>query len=145
MLIREPASRADALQLLRTRVRPQQFEIADRMDWTEASFLTGLGLHPSGEHALRLRAALRATRRASGTCSLEELARIAHREVERSQLPPQFAPALVAFLAENPVVYLHDHDCSHAQFARARAEWEARQTAEIREWLGRSRPRSSPR
>jgi hypothetical protein len=46
----------------------------------------------------------------------------------------------VAYLAENPVVYLHDHDCSHAQFTRARAEWEASQPTEIREWLGRSRP-----
>jgi hypothetical protein len=140
VLIREPASRADALELLRTRVRPQQFEIADQMDWTEDTFLTGLELHPSGEHVLRLRAALRATRRASGTCRLEELAQTARREVERSQLPPPFAPALVAFLAENPVVYLHDHDCSRAQFARALAEWEASQPAEIREWLGRSRP-----
>ena len=51
-----------------------------------------------------------------------------------------FKIALVAFLAENPVAYLHDHDCSRARFSRGLAEWESSQSSEIREWLRRSRP-----
>jgi hypothetical protein len=143
VLIREPASRREALELLRSRVLPQQCEIADRMHWTDAGLLSNLRRHQAGERALRLRATLRAVRDAWRTCQLEDLVQTAQREVQRSHLPPAYSPALVAFIAENPVVHLHDHRCDQSGFGRARASWEAKQPAEIRDWLARSRPRSS--
>jgi hypothetical protein len=94
---------------------------------------------PEGRLVLRLRAALDATRRAWKSCSLPELSRIAHQQVGLHALDHAYGAALVAVLAEEPILHLDQYRCDADEFARALRRWRVTAPPQLGAWLDRAR------
>jgi hypothetical protein len=138
VLIVEPATRERALRVLQTRSRPQQFEIAERVEWDEPELHAQLLRSRAGQHVARLRRALSAVRTRWSGCELSDLTRNAREQVAESGLLPEYAPALAAFLVENPVLHLDRYGCDAAEFGAKLRSWRESQDAEVQAWLQRT-------
>ncbi|MFC1641199.1 hypothetical protein ACFL5O_00725 [Myxococcota bacterium] len=137
ILVREPATRERALELYRTRSRPQQIETADRMYWTDGAFQSAMEPHPVGRQALRLRAAVSAVRERWKSCSFTDLRGIAASTAREFALDREWAAPLVAVLAEDARVHLRDQHCRVDAFTDQVRSWGQGQPSEIRVWLDR--------
>ena len=140
VLVVEPRTRHRALRLLLARPLPQQFEIAERVDWDEPQLRDRLTATRDGRHAERLRRTIRATRNRWSDCELVTLERLAREETASNNLHESYGPALVAALAESPILHLDRHGCDGSDFAAKLDHWAGGQNEDIQRWLKRNAP-----